>query len=147
MTLHGSIVFCMLKNDLLWVQQIIKQLGVIMKSHYRIASSKLYLVGEVTKMMRSGEFLGILRSFRKFFGNSKDKSISLPNHSGHTTRCMLCILFKTFKLVDHFKFLTERQQNIYSRKSREKFRKCKFTVVCSKPFKLFKIFFSFSVKL
>ena len=108
-----------------------------MKSHYRIASSKLYLVGEVTKMMRSGEFLGILRSFRKFFGNSKDKSISLPNHSGHTTRCMLCILFKTFKLVDHFKFFNLSVTEIYIPGNiGEKRRKRKFTVVCLVPWPL-----------
>ena len=84
----------MLKNDLQWVQLIIKQLDVIMKSHYRIASSNLYLVGEVTKMIRSGEFIGILRSFRKSFGNSKKHRLSLLNHSGDTTRCVLCIIVK-----------------------------------------------------
>ena len=91
--------FFMLKNDLQWVQLIIKQLDVIMRSHNRTASSKLYLVGEVSKMIRSGEFLGILRSFRKFFGNSPKKNrLSLLNHSGHTTRCVLCILVKNVQV-------------------------------------------------
>ena len=88
----------MLKNDLQWVQLIIKQLDVIMRSHYRTASSKLYLVEEVTKMIRSGKFLGILRSFRKFLEIPKKNRLSVLNHSGYTTCCVLCILVKNVQV-------------------------------------------------